>query len=175
MKGVREFPPNPNVLLLHVDERLTDHIVETYRPGDRADGRPWVGDLVDIPGIRTLTLVAYKIRLEKESAPDWHELLPAIERVLKERLGITATEELVEEESRHRTFAWHGEELSPRRVFEGRARASTDPLASRLFAVDGVAEVVLDGHQVRIRKCPLCSWRDIAPEIEDRLRDACEA
>lgn len=174
MKAVREFPPNPNVLLVHVNARLTDHVVESYSPGDRAEGRPWVGELVDVPGVRALTLVAYKIRLQKEARADWHAMLPRIERILRERLGVHETDELVEEESRHRTFVWHGPPLSPRRVFEGRARASTDPLASRLFDIQGVAEVVLDGHEVRVRKCPLCSWRDLAPEVERNLGEACE-
>ncbi len=171
MNAVREFPPNPHALVIHVDRLLTGQIVETYlsSAGATNPGWPgWVRAVLALPGVRVLSINAYKIRLQKHKDAGWRDVQPAFEAILRERLGVQQVLDLLHRESPRRRFAWHGERLA-RTVYEGTVQAAADPLASELFRVHGVAEVILDGHQVEVRKCPLCDWSEMDPEIERRL------
>ncbi len=167
MLALREFPPNPHVVVYHLVDRLTDQIVETYFPGYPAP-REWVEGALALPGIRVLSLNAYKIRLQKEKSVGWSDLLASFEKLLGDRLSIRRIEDLVESESRHRHFCWHGAPFE-RKVFEGALQAQVHPLASELFSLPGVAEVILDGNQVRVRKCPLLPWSELAPSVQEVL------
>lgn len=167
MKALREFPPNPHAVVYHVDDRLTDQIVETYLSA-AASPRAWVREALAIPGVRVVSLNAYKVRLQKHKDASWCALLPAFENVLRTGLPIGRIDELVETESRHRHFCWHGAPFD-RKVYEGRLQAQGHPLAAELFLLRGVAEVILDGNRVQVRKCPLVDWRDLAPEVEGLL------
>lgn len=170
MRAVREFPPNPNVVVFHLDGRLTEEIVETFLPGCESAQRPWVRDLVSLPGLRALSLNAYKVRVQKDRSTPWPPLLAALEARLSSALGLECIDELIEDESRRRRFAWHGAPFV-RQVFEGCAQARREPVAAALFDLSGVAEVALDGHEVEVRKCPLAAWPDLAPRIEATLRE----
>ncbi len=169
MNAVREFPPNPHALVIHTDDRITDQVVEAYWPGTGSPEPAWIRAVLALPGVRALSLNAYKIRLQKHKDASWKDLLGPFEEVLRESLGVAHLMDLVEGESPRRAFAWHGEPLS-RRVFEGKTQAAADPVASRLFDLHGVAEVILDGNRVEVRKCPLRSWRDLSPRIEAALQ-----
>lgn len=171
MNAVREFPPNPHALVIHTDELITEQIVETFLPDSTIPPPEWVQDALALPGVRVLSLNAYKIRLQKTKDAGWQPILGAFEAILRDRLGIRHIDDLVEGESPRRVFAWHGPTLA-RRVYEGRSQAGSDGVAAALFELTGVAEVILDGHRVQVRKCPLCSWRELSPAIEQLLRDA---
>lgn len=167
MNAVREFPPNPHALVVHTEAPLTEEVVESYLPGNDAP-TAWMRSLLQLPGIRVLSLNAYKVRVQKHKAARWHAVLPAVEAVLSEGLGIGDLDDLVEHESRTRLFCWHGEPLE-RAVYEGRRQSRAHSVAAPLFALAGVAEVVVDGHRVQVRKCPLHSWSVLAPRIEQVL------
>lgn len=170
MIALREFPPNPHAVVYHLDERLTDQIVETYSHGSPAP-HAWAMHVAALPGLRVLSMNAYKIRVQKEKRAAWSELLVPLETLLRNELGLHAIEELVESETRLRKFAWPGEAFE-RKVFEGRLQAQGHPVASALFELRGVAEVILDRHHVQVRKCPLHSWRDLAPLVQEILSEA---
>ncbi len=172
MKALREFPVNPHVLVVHTDDILTDHVVESYGPAlppDNRRHRDWVRTLLSMSGVRDISLNPYKVRLRKERSAEWTPLLLPIESLLRQALGVEDIRDLIEAESPRRRFAWHGTALDPKRVFEGKRRAQSDRVASALFALDGVAEVILDGHEIEVGKSPHWSWRALGPEIERRL------
>lgn len=165
MNAVREYPPNPHALVIHTDDRITDQVVEAYWPGIGSPEPAWIRAVLALPGVRALSLNAYKIRLQKQKDASWQDIVAPFEEVLRKSLGVARLMDLVEGESPRRAFAWHGEPLS-RRVFEGKLQAAADPIASRLFDLHGVAEVILDGSRIQVRKCPLSSWHDLTPPIE---------
>ncbi len=163
MHAVREFPPNPHALIVHTESLVTDEIVETYLAGS-SPAVPWMCAVVALPGVRVLSLNAYKVRLQKHKDARWGAIMPPFERILCDGLAIEQLSDLVDGESRSRRFAWHDSPL-PRSVFEGKRQALEHPIAGRLFELVGVAEVILDGHEIEIRKCPLRSWRELSPRI----------
>ncbi len=168
MNAVREFPPNPHALVVHTDSLVTDEIVETYLAGSSVPPVVWMRAVLELPGVRVLSLNAYKVRLQKHKEARWGDIMGPFERVLCDGLDIEQLSDLVEAESRSRRFAWHGAPLE-RRVYEGKRQALEDPLAGVLFEITGVAEIIFDGHEIEIRKCPLRRWRELAPEITSRL------
>lgn len=174
MRAVREFPVNPHAVVFHLDSRLTEEIVETYLARSPEATSGWIRRALRLPGMRVLSLNPYRIRVQKEKKAAWPPLLDPLERLLCEELGIEQILELVESESRQRRFSWHGPALG-RKVYEGRAQARSCPLAGRLFRLPGVAEVILDGHEVEVRKCPLTPWRELAPQVETILETATAA
>jgi hypothetical protein len=164
MHAAREFPPNPHALVVHVDGRLTEEIVETYvSDSDRAPD--WVRAALAIPGLRVLSLNTYKVRVQKHKDAAWNEVLDPLERTVAAGLGVETISDLVPEGSDRRTFRWHHGPFA-RRVFEGRNQAREHPLAGRLFELNGVAEVILDANTVEVRRCPLFDWGELTTAIE---------
>ncbi len=168
MNAVREFPPNPHALIIHTDSLLTDEIVETFLAGSTPPTAGWMRAVLELPGVRVLSLNAYKVRLQKHKEARWGGIMRPFERILCAGLDIEQLSDLIEGESRCRRFAWHGTFLT-RRVYEGKRQALEHPLAEDLYNVPGVAEVIFDGHEIEIRRCPLRPWRELAPEISRRL------
>lgn len=174
MKLAREFPPNPHAVLFHADARLTDEVVRTWFPDRRVSGPTpsWATALLAVAGLRVLSANAYKIRVQKCREVGWCDLLPRLEAALRDELTVGAEiADLHDTECRRRAFAWHGPALQ-RRVFEGRRGAQPDPIAGPLFELRGVAEVILDGHCIEVRKCPLFGWSELAGPIEARIEQA---
>ncbi|NKB87117.1 MAG: hypothetical protein GKS06_02710 [Acidobacteria bacterium] len=167
MNAVREFPANPHALVIHTDARLTDEIVETY-VSDSSRAPDWVRRLLAIEGVRVVSLNTYKARVQKHKNAAWNQVLDHVEGILADGLAIGAIEDHVPASSDRRTFCWHHGPFT-RRVFEGRSQAAKHPLAGRLFAIDGVAEVILDGNTVEIRRSPLFEWDELAASIESSL------
>ena len=174
MRLTREFPANPHAVVFHAEQRLTDRIVETFFPDQpqRPPGPVWATSLLEVPGVRVLSINAYKIRVQKVREIGWCRLLPNLERVLHDELTVGETiTDLREKECRKRAFAWHGPDLD-REVFEGRDAARHNLIARPLFELPGVAEVVLDGHCVEVRKCPLYTWEQLAGAVETVIEQA---
>jgi hypothetical protein len=167
MHAAREFPPNPHALVIHTEARLTDEIVETY-VSDSPRAPDWIRAALAIPGVRVISVNAYKIRVQKHKAASWNEVLDAVERVAAAGAGFDSIDDLVPDSCQRRTFCWHHGPFA-RRVFEGRLQAREHPVASRLFELDGVAEVILDGNTVEVRRCPLYSWDGLTSAIEASL------
>lgn len=173
MLAAREFPPNPHALIIHTRVALTGHIVETYlrhTPGSP----PWVGTALANGSVRVISLNRYKVRVQKHKDRDWHEVLGCVEGALMAGLGILQVCDLVEHESRRRSFCWHGTPFE-RRVFEGQQHAAGDPVAGALFDLDGTAEVILDGNKVEVRKGLLFPWAALATSVESTLMALTEA
>ena len=169
MLTLREFPPNPHVVILHTDVVLTDEVVETYLAGSSSSGVEWIRRALLVDGLRVLSLNSYKIRLQKQKTSCWREVLPAIEKILIASLHAERVDDLLETEVRQRAFPWHGDELA-RQVFEGRLQAAAHPLAAALFALDGVSEVILDGHCIEVTRGLAFSWRALGPSIETAIQ-----
>jgi len=50
--------------------------------------------------------------------------------------------------------------------------AKDDPLASKLFAVDGVESLLIAEDFVTVTKSPNANWDDLVPDIENIIREA---
>jgi hypothetical protein len=51
------------------------------------------------------------------------------------------------------------------------ATAKDDPIASRLFAVDGVDSLLIADDFVTVTKSPSANWDDLVPKIETILKE----
>ncbi len=58
----------------------------------------------------------------------------------------------------------------PRSYFDA-ASAQGDPIASRLFAIEGVTNVLINGDWITVNKSPDASWADVKRGIERVLRE----
>ncbi len=58
------------------------------------------------------------------------------------------------------------------RSYDSAAGAAADPLASRLFALEGVRAVFVVADFVTVTKAPEASWAELAPLVQAALRDA---
>lgn len=50
--------------------------------------------------------------------------------------------------------------------------AREDPLARRLFEIDGVESLLIADNFITVTKLPDASWDDLVPTIESTIRDA---
>ncbi len=50
--------------------------------------------------------------------------------------------------------------------------ARDDPLASKLFALDGVESLLIADDFVTVTKATTASWDDLVPRIEDVIKEA---
>lgn len=66
-----------------------------------------------------------------------------------------------------RTLVEGGESKS----YFDRESAADDPLASALFAVDGVESLLIVDDFITVSKSPSASWDRLAPEIERILKE----
>lgn len=136
--GVRlalEVPANPHVRLFHVREELTRRVVDVFGPGAPA----WLEPIARREDVRETSLTRYKVRIAKRRSASWESIEPAAIAALAARFGAIGPLPPAAE-SVGRFGPWPG----PRRVFEGVSSAESDPVGRALFAIDGVAEVVLD-------------------------------
>ncbi len=136
----REVPANPNVRVYHVAEELTREIVLVF--GARSARRPpeWLAPVVADPRVREVDFTRYRVRVMKADAAAWDAIEPAVERALLARFGAERVEPAPDAAESVLNVA---KVDGPRRVFEGVASAEGDEIARRLFAIAGVAEVVL--------------------------------
>ncbi|HEX2095206.1 MAG TPA: NifU N-terminal domain-containing protein [Longimicrobiaceae bacterium] len=58
------------------------------------------------------------------------------------------------------------------RTYESAVAAATDPIAARLFALEGVHGVFMVADFVTVTKAPEASWAELAPRVQAALRDA---
>ncbi len=58
------------------------------------------------------------------------------------------------------------------RTFSSPDEAQDDPLARRLFEIDGVASVFVLDNFVTVTKLPDVSWQELAPQITRTIKDA---
>lgn len=168
MRIAREAPANPEVTIYHTDRALTDAIVETYAHG--AGSRPpLAAAILSVPGIRQVSIIRYKVRVTKGRGTRWEIVLPSVDRAVLTSLGGSSVETTPRDED-HRTFRVRARAPLPRAVYEGAGVAEEHPLSDALFSLDGVAEVILDGDEVHVRKGRLFSW----PALEPKARAAIE-
>ncbi len=168
MRIAREAPANPEVTIYHTDRGLTDAIVETYGHGAGVKP-PLAAAILAVPGIRQVSIVRYKVRVTKGRGTRWEIVLPSIDRAVLTSLDGDSIEPTPRDED-HRSFRVRAHAPLPRAVYEGAGVAEEHPLADALFSIEGVAEVILDGDEVHVRKGRLFSWTP----LETKARVAIE-
>lgn len=165
MHALRELPANPFLVVYHVPIELTRAVVEWYAPGKASVPPALVADVWRIPGVQGVQFFRYELWVRRVRDAMWYTILPAVEAALRHRLGISEIREF-QSDQRYMTVACAALDVTKPVVFEGVAAAQTHPLASALFAVDGVAEVLLTPGRMRVRKGAAFRWEGLQPEIQ---------
>ena len=151
-RAAREPTANPNVHVYHTTAALTEAVVDRAPAGVR-----------EVAGVANASANRYRMRVFRDPAVAWEALLPAVDGAVRRALGVAAIEPCPPPDD-HRRFEVPGPPR-PKAVFEGVLAAARDPLAAALFAIDGVAEVVLEGAGVTVRKGRLFGWERLEPGI----------
>jgi hypothetical protein len=158
----REPKRNPNLVVYHTTTELTMEVVDDFwgSPALRA-----------VPGIGRITANRYRARIWRRSGAVWDAIFEKLDAAMRATLGAARVEPCPADDD-HRMFPLPDSAPghTPRAVYEGVKVAAADPLAASLFAIEGVAEVILDGRSVTVRKGRLFSWEKLEPEIHERLR-----
>jgi hypothetical protein len=168
MRALRELPANPFLVVYHVPIELTCAVVEWYAPGKASAPPALVADIFRTPGVQGLQFFRYELWVRRARDAAWHTIIPAIEAVLRDRLELAEIREF-QPDQRYTTVACAKLDVTKPLAFEGVEAAQMHPLASALFAVDGVAEVLLTPGQVRVRKGAAFQWERLQPKIQTVL------
>jgi hypothetical protein len=151
---------NPAVLRLDTSDELTGETIETCPP---ATPPPPLDRLMEIPGIRSLDLHRYRARLNLSPDVDPDAIATLVHDHMKDAWG--APSPIGDDPPREFPVASSG----PRLVAESGRMAGSEPILRRLFAVDGVAEAILDQGRVQVRLGRLFSWADVEEEVRTTL------
>ena len=168
MHTLRELPANPFLVVYHVPIELTRAVVEWYAPGKASAPPALVADILRIPGVQGVQFFRHELWVRRARDAAWHTILPAVEAALRDRLGISEIREF-QPDQRYVMVACAKLDVMKPWVFEGVDAAQTHPLANALFALDGVAEVLLTPGQVRVRKGAAFQWEGLQPNIQTVL------
>lgn len=80
---VEYFPENPDVIEIHISERVTDERILMYEEKWSDKKRPdVVDDFFGIKGVKTVTLEQYSINIEKGRMFDWDDILPKVLKII---------------------------------------------------------------------------------------------
>jgi hypothetical protein len=145
---------------------LTARTIETCPP---ATAPPPLDAVVRLEGVRTLDLHRYRARINLLPGADPGSIRAAVARSLTEAWGPVVPNEAIEQ-AVPRAFAvdYQGKRM----VAESVEMAGSVPIVAALFAVDGVAEVVLAGGLAMVTLGRLFSWSEIEPGVLEALRGA---
>ena len=78
-----EPTPNPNSMKFTLNRKLAEKS-ETYADRQQAEKSPLAKTLLQIPGVKTLFVLNNFISVGKDVAADWEEIVPKVERSLRE-------------------------------------------------------------------------------------------
>lgn len=152
----REAAENPNVLVYHTTRELTREVIDGRGPGEvRA-----------VAGVRKATANRYRLRVHRDPAVAWEDLLERLDAAARAATGAPALEPCPPAGDDYRPFALAAPN-ERKLVVEGVAAAAADPLAAGLFAIDGVAEAIFErgSPEVTVRKGRLFDWMALGPRI----------
>jgi hypothetical protein len=93
MRYQLQFPRNPEVLLIHVDKKLTDKSNEMYFGADHLDtasegpAPAWLKEVYDLDGISGTSFIhRYELHVSKGVVFSWDDLAPQIVEILRRYL-----------------------------------------------------------------------------------------
>ncbi len=81
-----EPTPNPNSMKLNLDERLPKGVSRTYTAEDRDDCPDSIGQLLGVPGVKSLFHMADFIAVQRHPGHDWQGILASVRRALGEEM-----------------------------------------------------------------------------------------
>jgi hypothetical protein len=151
---------NPTVLRLHASLELTQATIETCPP---STPRHPLDRLLEIPGIRSIDLHRYGVRLNLLPGPDRRAITPEVCELLVKEWGGASSKRA----DRARTFAvrYRGSRL----VAESLQMAGSQPILRALFGVPGVVEAILEPGHVWVRLGRLFSWTEVEEDVRRTL------
>ena len=169
MRVAREIPLNPNIVLFHSDQAFTTRIVEAFRAGD-VDAPAPVGGLLT-RGAVSVHMTRYRLSVRKPRELDTLTFLADIEPAVYAWSGLDVIPPAPPRMPKWREFATRVDTTidNGREVYESSDRAATNPVASMLFGIDGVAELVVTPGSVAVGKGVLFTWESLAPAVERSL------
>jgi hypothetical protein len=110
----------------------------------------------------------YELWVRRGHDVPWQALIPSIEQALWRHWGSVDVRPW-SPDRRYVTVDRPSLDVAKPLVFEGVAAAQAHPLARALFAIDGVAEVLCQQAQIRIRKGAAFDWEEMRPQIDAAL------
>lgn len=156
-------PRNAAVLLVHTTEELTTATIVTCPPA----GPPAPLDrLLDVPGVRSLDLHRYRVRVNLSPQAERRAVRRGVERLLTPAWGRPVP--LPPEPGPRELPVPHD---GPRLVAESPEMAGGDPILRAAFHVPGVVEAIVDRGVVQIRLGRLFSWEEILGSLQRALVD----
>jgi scaffold Nfu/NifU family protein len=168
MHALCELPANPFLVAYHVPIELTRAVVEWYTASKGSALPALVADILRIPGVQGVQFFRYELWVRRAHDATWHTIIPAVEAALRDRLGISTIGEF-QPDQRYLTVACATLDVTKPLVFEGVEAAQTHPLTSALFALAGVAEVLLTPGRMRVRKGAAFRWEGLQHNIQTVL------
>lgn len=154
-----EGAPNPTVLRVHVRWRLTDRTIVSSPP----EPAPFPFErFPEIDGVRSIDLHPYRVRVNLAPGGGRGSVIAHVTALLETSCG-AATALGAEPPPRAFAHPYAG----VRRVAESRemADATGVPVVASLFAVLGVAEVVLGPGIVLVRLGRLFDWGGVGSDV----------
>lgn len=75
--------PNPNSLLFHVDQTVTEERMKQFNSVDDAAGAPLALALFEIDGVASIFFMPNSITVSKSPGGDWNDIAPAAEEAIR--------------------------------------------------------------------------------------------
>jgi len=151
------------VIVVHTTAELTEETIETCPPS--TPPRP-LARLLEVPGIRSIDVHRYRARLNLAAGADQKEITWQVCELLGNEWGPTSSKR--DEPTQTFRVSYEG----PRLVAESLRMAGSQPILRALFGVSGVAEVILEPRQVRVRVGRLFSWAEVEDDVRRALKRA---
>jgi hypothetical protein len=160
-----ETATNPMVLRIHCTVELTTRTIETFPPGEAPAPFDAIARLDEV---RTVDLHRYRARLNLQPGVDPEDALVSAREVLTGSWGRPVSlEHLPTQSPRAFSIRLVGERF----VAESPEMAEPNGIASALFAIEGVADVIVGDGLALVGLGRLFRWSDLEPVVAGALVD----
>ena len=79
--------PNPNAIMLKVQEILVQSGTHEFTPADDSSGAPLASELLSIDGIELVLIAPRFVTLRKNQGAEWPDLIPAAKQTMRDFLA----------------------------------------------------------------------------------------
>jgi hypothetical protein len=160
-----ESVTNPMVLRIHSTVELTTRTIETFPPGEAPAPFDAIARLGEV---RTVDLHRYRARLNLRPGADQDDALLLARDVFTGSWGRPVTLDNLPAQS---PKAFTIRPLGERFVAESPEMAEPNRIAAALFAIEGVAEVIVGDGLALVGLGRLFRWSDLEPVVTGALVD----
>lgn len=79
--------PNPNSLLFHIDQTVTEKRMQQFNTAEEAAGEPLAKALFEIDDVASVFFMPNSITLSKSPQGDWQAIAPEAEEAIRAHFG----------------------------------------------------------------------------------------